>query len=57
MDLKRVPVGLDEPTERPLVPGLRAGQQQTLIHRHSGSYGSWRIQSCHPSGSSWLIGA
>ena len=31
MNLKRVPVRLDEPTERPLIPGLRGSQQETLI--------------------------
>jgi hypothetical protein len=32
MNLKRVPVRLDEPTERPLIPGLRTSQKETLIH-------------------------
>ena len=32
MNLKRVPVRLDEPTGSPLIPGLRASQQETLIH-------------------------
>ena len=32
MNLERVPVGVDEPAERPLIPGLRAGQQKALIH-------------------------
>ncbi len=32
MNLKRVPVRLDEPTERPLIPGLRGSQKETLIH-------------------------
>jgi hypothetical protein len=31
MNLKRVSVRLHEPTERPLIPGLRASQQETLI--------------------------
>jgi hypothetical protein len=32
MDLERVPVRLDELPERPLVTGLGASQQATLIH-------------------------
>ncbi len=37
MHLERVPVRLDEPTERPLIPGLGASQQQTLIHVLAGT--------------------
>jgi hypothetical protein len=32
MNLKRVPVRLNEPTERPLIPCLRGSQKQTLIY-------------------------
>ncbi len=31
MNLKRVAVRLDEPTERLLIPGLRASQEETLV--------------------------
>jgi hypothetical protein len=31
MHLQRMPVGLDEPAERPLIPGLRTSQEEALL--------------------------